>query len=72
MWSDFSYRSQSGERAIERYMQQINASFSESEKDEIRSALAQHNSDIVTQAHLCTTAHPGQPYHADATVGICR
>ena len=19
-----------------------------------------------------TTAHPGQPYHADATVGICR
>ena len=49
MWSDFSYRSQSGERAIERYMQQINASFSESEKDEIRSALAQHNSDIVTQ-----------------------
>ena len=49
MWSDFSYRSQSGERAIERYMQQINASFSEAEKDEIRSALAQHNSDIVTQ-----------------------
>ena len=49
MWSDFSYRSQSGERVIERYMQQINASFSESEKDEIRSALTQHNSDIVTQ-----------------------
>ena len=49
MWSDFSYRSQSGERAIERYMQQINASFCEAEKDEIRSALAQHNSDIVTQ-----------------------
>lgn len=49
MWSDFSYRSQSGERAIERYMQQINASFSEAEKDEIRSTLTQHNSDIVTQ-----------------------
>ena len=32
MWSDFSYRSQSGERAIERYMQQISASFSEAEK----------------------------------------
>jgi hypothetical protein len=30
-------------------MQQINASFSEAERDEIRSALAQHNSDIVTQ-----------------------
>lgn len=49
IWSDFTYRCQSGERAIERYMQQINASFSESEKNEIRSALAQHNSDIVTQ-----------------------
>ena len=49
IWSDFTYRCQSGERAIERYMQQINASFSEAEKDEIRSALAQHNSDIVTQ-----------------------
>ena len=49
IWSDFSYRCQSGERAIETYLKQTDTSFSNTEKDEIRNSLYRHNEAIVTR-----------------------
>ena len=49
IWSDFTYRCQSGERAIEMYLKQMDSSFSETEKDEIRNAMYRHNEAIVTK-----------------------
>ena len=48
IWSDFTYRCQSGERAIEHYLKQMDSSFSDAEKDEIRNAMYRHNEAIVT------------------------
>ena len=48
IWSDFTYRCQSGERAIENYLTQMDSSFSDTEKDEIRNAMYRHNEAIVT------------------------
>ena len=48
IWSDFTYRCQSGERAIEHYLKQMDSSFSDTEKDEIRNAMYRHNEAIVT------------------------
>ena len=48
IWSDFTYRCQSGERAIENYLKQMDSSFSDTEKDEIRNAMYRHNEAIVT------------------------
>ena len=49
IWSDFTYRCQSGERAIEHYLKQMDSSFSDTEKDEIRNAMYRHNEAIVTK-----------------------
>jgi Kae1-associated kinase Bud32 len=49
IWSDFTYRCQSGERAIENYLKQMDSSFSDTEKDEIRNAMYRHNEAIVTK-----------------------
>ena len=49
IWSDFSYRCQSGERTIETYLKQTDTSFSNTEKDEIRNSLYRHNEAIVTR-----------------------
>ena len=49
IWSDFTYRCQSGERAIENYLKQMDSSFSDAEKDEIRNAMYRHNEAIVTK-----------------------
>ena len=49
IWSDFTNRSQAGERAIEKYLRQIDNSFSDIEKDEIRNSLNRHNEAIVTK-----------------------
>ena len=49
IWSDFTYRCQSGERAIENYRKQMDSSFSDTEKDEIRNAMYRHNEAIVTK-----------------------
>jgi serine/threonine protein kinase len=49
IWSDFTYRCQSGERAIETYLKQTDTSFSNTEKDEIRNSLYRHNEAIVTR-----------------------
>jgi serine/threonine protein kinase len=49
IWSDFTYRCQSGERAIENYLTQMDSSFSDTEKDEIRNAMYRHNEAIVTK-----------------------
>ena len=48
IWSDFTYRCQSGERAIENYLKQMDSSFSDAEKDEIKNAMYRHNEAIVT------------------------
>ena len=48
IWSDFTYRCQSGERAIENYLKQMDSSFSDTEKDEIRNVMYRHNEAIVT------------------------
>jgi Kae1-associated kinase Bud32 len=49
IWSDFTYRCQSGERAIENYLKQMDSSFSDTEKDEIRNVMYRHNEAIVTK-----------------------
>ena len=49
IWSDFTYRCQSGERAIEHYLKQMDSSFSDAEKDEIKNAMYRHNEAIVTK-----------------------
>ena len=49
IWSDFTNRCQAGERAIEKYLRQIDNSFSDIEKDEIRNSLNRHNEAIVTK-----------------------
>lgn len=49
IWSDFTYRCQSGERAIENYLKQMDSSFSDAEKDEIRNAMYRHYEAIVTK-----------------------
>lgn len=49
IWSDFTNRCQAGERAIEKYLKQIDNSFSDIEKDEIRNSLNRHNEAIVTK-----------------------
>lgn len=49
IWSDFTYRCQSGERAIEHYLKQMDSSFSDTEKDEIRNVMYRHNEAIVTK-----------------------
>lgn len=49
IWGDFSYKSQSGLRAIETYLEHINPSFDDTERDEIRNALNRHNEAIVTK-----------------------
>lgn len=49
IWSDFTYRCLSGERAIEHYLKQMDSSFSDTEKDEIRNVMYRHNEAIVTK-----------------------
>ena len=49
IWSDFTYRCQSGERTIENYLKQVDSSFSDAEKDEIRNSMYRHNEAIVTK-----------------------
>lgn len=49
IWSDFTYRCQSGERAIEHYLKQMDSSFNDAEKDEIKNAMYRHNEAIVTK-----------------------
>jgi septal ring factor EnvC (AmiA/AmiB activator) len=49
IWGDFSYKSQSGLRAVEAYLEHINPSFDDTERDEIRNALNRHNEAIVTK-----------------------
>lgn len=49
IWSDFTYRCQSGERAIETYLKQMDTSFSNAEKDEIRNSMYRHNEAIITK-----------------------
>ena len=49
IWSDFTYRVQSGERVIETYLKQIDTSFSDTEKDEIRNSMYRHNEAIITR-----------------------
>ena len=49
IWSDFTFRSQSGERAIENYFKQMDSSFSDAEKDEIRKVMYRHNEAIVAK-----------------------
>ena len=49
IWSDFTYRCQSGERAIDNYLTQMDSSFSDAEKDEIKNAMYRHNEAIVTK-----------------------
>lgn len=49
IWSDFTYRVQSGERVIETYLKQIDTAFSDTEKDEIRNSMYRHNEAIITR-----------------------
>jgi len=49
IWSDFTNRVQSGERAIETYLKQMDSSFSDTEKDEIRNSMYRHNEAIITK-----------------------
>ena len=49
IWSDFTYRSQSGERAIETYLKQMDSSFSDAEKEKIRKSMYRHNEAIVAK-----------------------
>ena len=49
IWSDFTFRSQSGERAIENYFKQMDSSFSDAEKEKIRKSMYRHNDAIVAK-----------------------
>ena len=47
IWPDLTKRSQSGYRAIETYLQQIESSFDESERAQIAETMNQHCAAII-------------------------